>query len=112
MVGGLISLFWCLLVLGLSLVRMTPGTSLFPEIDFASKLSGNTMPSSQSLLDILSGLSMANTCEIKKALAHSKFHVQLTSANHELEQGKTVAVMQCEVITEASENIGQNGKIG
>jgi hypothetical protein len=100
MVGGVISLLWCLIVLALSLGRTIPETSLFPEIDFASKLSGDLISSSNSLQDILPTLSLANTCQIRRALAHSKFRVQLSSANPELGQAKTVAVIQCEVVTE------------
>jgi hypothetical protein len=101
MVGGLVSLVWCLIVLVFSLSRVTPGTSLFPEIDFASKVSRDANSPPHSLEDILASLSVANTCEIRKALAHSKFHVQMNPASLELGQGRPVAVMECEVVNEA-----------
>ena len=89
-----------MVVLIFALRRATPGTSLFPEIDFASKMSrGNS--SSHALGDILSTLSMANTYEISKALTHSKFHLQVNPADTELGQDRPVAVMECDAVEEA-----------
>jgi hypothetical protein len=96
MVGGLISLVWCLVVLIFALRRAIPGTSLFPEIDFASKLSTRGNLLSDSVGDILSTLSMANTYEISKALARTKFHLHINPASTELGQDRPVAVMECE----------------
>lgn len=78
MVGGILSLVWCLTVLALSFAQTTPGTSLFPEIDFASKITAEAKPSSLNVLPaFLSGLSMAGTVEIKKALDKVKFYVHM-----------------------------------
>jgi hypothetical protein len=78
MVGGIISLLWCLTVLALSFAQTTPGTSLFPEIDFASKITAQDKPSSLNVLPaFLSGLSMAGTFEIRKALERVKFYVHM-----------------------------------
>ena len=100
MVGGLFSLLWCLIVLALSLVRRTPGSSLFPEIDFASKVSSSRepKPASNSVRDILSTLSTANTFQINRELARSKFYVQMAPANPEYGQDKPIAAIECEIV--------------
>ena len=81
MIGGIISLLWCLIVLVLSFSQTTPGTSLFPEIDFASKVTSEdktlALAFRSALPAFLSGLSMAGTFEIKKALERVKFYVHM-----------------------------------
>lgn len=79
MVGGIISLLWCLVVLALSFSQTTPGTSFFPEIDFASKVTSEEKPSAlrSALPAFLSALSMAGTVEIKKALERVRFYVHM-----------------------------------
>ena len=76
MVGSLFSLVWCLIALNLSLVRITPTTSLFPEIDFASKLLPGAGPSLQSIPPLPSSLSASNTVRVRRDLAGSQFFVR------------------------------------
>lgn len=92
MVGGLISVIWCFVALLLSMVIITPSTSLFPEIDFASKVAripvdiSSVYPrpqSSESLPDVLSRLSNANSYEIRKEFAPSRFYVQIATSDVE-----------------------------
>ena len=94
MVGGIISLAWCLSVLALSLIRTTPGSSLFPEIDFVSKLSSKTNPSRHSLQHVLSMLSTANSYEISRELAHSKFYVRINPPSPEMGNDKATSIIE------------------
>ena len=84
-VGGLVSVLWCFVALVLSMVRITPTTSLFPEIDFASKVARSPGATSSvypqpgscgSLPNVLSRLSNANSYAIRKGLTPSKFYVR------------------------------------
>ena len=81
----------------LSLVRTTPGASLFPEIDFASKISREANQLSYSLQNVLSTLSMANTFEIRRALANSKFHVYMNLPSPEIGRDKPITVIDCKI---------------
>src|SRR5437667_5568 len=86
MVGGLISLMWCFIALAISMVKTTPRTSLFPEIDFASKVARNggylspryTRPGSRySFQHMLSRLSNSDSYEIRRGLGSSKIYARL-----------------------------------
>lgn len=83
MIGGLVSLLWCLIVLSVSLARRPLPPSFFPEIDFASKIvSESKFPShTSSLWHVLSNLRMANSFEITKELAKTKFYMR----NHQID---------------------------
>ena len=94
MVGGVFSLVWCLSVLALSLVRTTPGSSLFPEVDFASKLSTKMNPSPNSLQHVLSMLSTSNSHRISRKLADSSFYVRINPPNPETGDSKPVAFIE------------------
>jgi hypothetical protein len=106
MVGGIISLIWCLTVLALSFSQTTPGMSLFPEIDFASKITADDKPLSalNVLPAFLAGLSMAGTTEIKKALERVKFFVHMNIGGPGASgPGMRQSVIECEI------NGGRNG---
>jgi hypothetical protein len=80
MAGGLISVLWCLVALGLVLARPTPRTSLFPEIDFASIIAASGYYVARHvgagrLLRLLSLLNNMGSSEIRKALAPSMLFV-------------------------------------
>ena len=80
MAGGLISVLWCLVALGLVLARTTPRTSLFPEIDFASIIAASGYyvarhVGSGRLLRLLSLLNNMGSSEIRKGLAPSMLFV-------------------------------------
>src|SRR5579859_2695290 len=79
MVGGLFSLIWCLVVLTICMRQRTPVTSLFGDIDFASKLLPEAQPFINSVPPLTSSLSMASTCKIRRELAPVRFHVQWDS---------------------------------
>jgi len=80
MVGALLSLLWCLIVLSVSLLRPVPPTSLFPEIDFASKI-----PREASLWNVLARLSMASSWSITRQLAAEKLYLARRPTGAELE---------------------------
>jgi hypothetical protein len=80
-----------------TLVRTTPGSSLFPEIDFASKIPRETSISPYSFQNLLSTLSLANTFEITRALANSKLHVKMNFPSPETEREKPTAVFEYEI---------------
>src|SRR5436190_16069447 len=94
MVGGLISLIWCIGALALSIAKIIPNISMYPEIDFASKVTGYQAPeirernsvSSGAITNVLSRLSNANSREIRKGLAGSKFYVRVTETDVEGEK--------------------------
>ena len=86
MVGGLFSFLWCGIVLVLSFTRITPGTSFFPEIDFASKLEPGVTPSLMMIPSLHSGLSMSDSWEIKRALARSRLYLRWSSKVEQPEQ--------------------------
>src|SRR5277367_478169 len=96
MVGGFLSILWCFAALCLSLSVQTPNSSLFPEIDIASK--ATDAPNSQHLLSpssspiytgsyplvqnansfsrLVSPLNNAGSIEIRKKLANARFYVR------------------------------------
>jgi hypothetical protein len=62
---------------------IAPKTSLFPEIDFASKVTGHQMGGRDSvswdtLTNVLSRLSNASSREIRKGLGGLKFYLRVT----------------------------------
>jgi hypothetical protein len=76
MVGGLVSLVWCIVVLAVCWAEGFPITSMFPEVDFASKVAGRTTPDdTQSLPALLSNLSHSDSNEIRKGLRSSRFYM-------------------------------------
>lgn len=102
MVGGFISLLWCLVALVLSMTRIAPKTSMFPEIDFASKVTRHQAPdlvlsrnsgSSDALANVLSRLRNANSHEIRKGLAGSEFHVGVAETEVEDEGNRFVTLI-------------------
>jgi len=98
MVGGLLSLLWCLILLSVSLGRTTPPTSLFPEIDFASKLgSEETNQEGHSLREVISSLNMAQTFEICRELAPMKVHLRMDSVGQDFGQGGARSA-KCEIV--------------
>jgi len=97
MVGGFLSILWCFAALCLSLYVQTPNSSLFPEMDIASK--ATDMPSSQypilspsstinstgsyslvhngnSFSKLISPLNNAGSVQIRKKLANARFYVR------------------------------------
>jgi hypothetical protein len=79
MVGGLISVVWCLFLFSLALIRPTPQTSFFSEIDLLPKCAAGRFLSTDSFQGMLSRLHSSTTCQITRELAGSMFHVQATS---------------------------------
>jgi hypothetical protein len=86
------SLIWCIGVLALSMTRKSPRTSLFPEVDFASKVARTGVPvsprharsqSRDSFQNVLSGLSNADSREIRRGLAPSTFYVRIAEPEFE-----------------------------
>jgi hypothetical protein len=82
MIGGLISLLWCIIALALSMAIIAPKTSMFPEIDFASKVTGHEMGRRDSvswdaLTNVLGRLSNAGSREIRKGLVGMKFYLRV-----------------------------------
>jgi hypothetical protein len=59
-----------------------PGTSLFPEVDFAAKVA-SASTSIYSLPYLLSLLSNAGSYEIRKALAPARFYVHVVDPDSE-----------------------------
>ena len=96
-VGALLSLVWCITALMLTLFRTTPGSSLFPEIDFASKIPRETRILPYSFQNLLSTLSLANTLEISRALANSKLHVKMDFPSSETERKNPRAVFEAKM---------------
>jgi len=74
-IGGIISLLWCLVVLTVSLSRgqLVAGT-LFTEVDVASKL-----PQFGQLRDVLSSLSITNSWKICRELANQILQLEIIS---------------------------------
>jgi len=76
LVGGVVSIVWCLVVLVVCWVEGFPITSMFPEVDFASKVAGRTSPEdTQSLPALLSSLSHSDSPEIRDGLGRSRFYM-------------------------------------
>jgi len=97
MVGGFLSILWCFASLLLSLYIQTPNSSLFPEIDIASKatdISTSQYPilspsstyshtgsyplvqNANSFSRLVSQLNNAGSIEIRKKLANARFYVR------------------------------------
>ena len=98
MVGGLLSLVWCLTALGLSMAIIVPKTSMYSEIDFASKLTGTegytvSRDSRSSLPNVVSLLSNSNSREIRKGLADSRFYVPVPHSEIEGEGNRPVTLI-------------------
>jgi len=99
MVGGLVSLMWCFTALVFSMARTTPRTSLFPEIDFASKVMRHgghnsrciRLQSRHSFQNVLSRLNNSNTYEIWNALAPSKLYIRV--ADSEVEESRPITMI-------------------
>ena len=97
MVGGFLSILWCFAALCLSLNVQTPNSSLFPEIDIASKAtdapksqypllspsssygySGSSplVQNANSFSSLVAPLNNAGSVEIRKKLANARFYVR------------------------------------
>jgi hypothetical protein len=90
MMGGLFSVIWCFAVLLLSMLRRTPNTSMFPDIDFAAKVTRRRSPSvypqsehSEAFPDRLSRLTNATSYEIRNGLAPSELYVRVATSDVE-----------------------------
>jgi hypothetical protein len=90
MVGGLFSVLWCFVALVLSMVRKTPSTSMFPDIDFAAKVTQRRALSvyprpqpREGFTDVLAGLTNATSYEIRKRLAPSELYVHVATSDVE-----------------------------
>jgi hypothetical protein len=89
MIGGLLSLLWLVVALALAMVRSTPRISLFAEIDFASKVARKSpneplhTESPLSFQTLLSGLSDADSSQIRRKLGPSTFFVRPVDSNIE-----------------------------
>ena len=84
MVGGFVSLAWCLTALIIVLFIATPNLSLFPEIDFAAKVVHETTrwvnrQSHYSIAGLLSSLSNAGTKEIRNQMAFARFYTRISN---------------------------------
>jgi hypothetical protein len=83
MVGAIVSTIWCFIALGLSIFRIAPTTSFFPEIDFASKVTQGAstprgpLPSPLSFHELLSKVSNASSSEIRDVLAPAEIYVRV-----------------------------------
>jgi hypothetical protein len=88
MVGGIVSTIWCFIALGLSIFRIAPTTSLFPEIDFASKITHGVstprepLPSPLPFHELLSKVSNASSSEIRDVLAPAEIYVRVAPSVH------------------------------
>jgi hypothetical protein len=89
------------------MIRTTPKTSMFPEIDVASKVASKDPISPagsrgrRSFQNLLSRLSNSNSHEIRKGLATSSFFVRVADA--EVEGTRPVTMMSeengCPILT-------------
>jgi hypothetical protein len=104
MVGGLFSFLWCCLVLVLSFTRITPGTSFFPEIDFASKLAPGARPELVMVPPLPSSLSLSGSFEIKRALARSKLYLRWNSTVEQQGTKENIAA-KYQVVTGVTEEV-------
>jgi hypothetical protein len=108
MIGGLISLLWCLVALPFAMAAMSPKTSFYPEVDFASKVTAPKDPEiyprnsifRESITTVLASLSNATSREIRNGLAGSKLYVRVHEPEDEEVEGDTRRV------TIISENAG------
>jgi hypothetical protein len=84
MVGGLISLGWCIIALVLILRVATPNLSLYPEIDVAGKVvhensRWTNRQSHYSISGLLSSLSNAGTADIRKQMSFARFYTRVSN---------------------------------
>jgi hypothetical protein len=82
MIGGILSLTWCIIALIVILQVATPNLSLYPEIDVAGKVIHENSrwinrQSHYSISGLLSSLSNAGTREIKKQMAFARFYTRV-----------------------------------
>ena len=96
MIGGLVSLVWCILALTLTTTRIAPKTLMFPEITFASIVAGHQVSqigrrasvSWDALMNVLSELTNASSRKIRNGLAGLKFHVRVTEPDVQEDGGE------------------------
>ena|SRR5579871_5758730 len=74
MAGGLLSLIWCAIVLAVCWKEGFPVTSLFPEVDFASKVAGASKEEG-SLPVLLADLTQSDSKQIRDGLNDAKFYM-------------------------------------
>jgi hypothetical protein len=96
MIGGLLSLLWLAVALALAMVRSTPRISMFAEIDFASKVARKGVDHSHaesplSFQNLLSGLTDADSSQIRKKLGPSTFFVR--AVDSEIEGNRPLSMM-------------------
>jgi len=91
MIGGLLSLGWCIIVMILSMAGSPPKTSMFPEVDFASKVTGQHADTdslaAEPLINELARLSNATSREIRTGLARNKFYIRAAEVEVEPQEG-------------------------
>jgi hypothetical protein len=82
LLGGVISLLWCLFGLVIIILRETPRTSMFSDVDLLTKVSGSEglnhrapIGAGESLQTSLVRLRDANSFQIRKRLAGTKIYV-------------------------------------
>lgn len=92
MAGGIASIIWCLSLLAVCWAEGFPITSLFPEVDFASKVAGVPASGGQSLPSLLSQLSYSTTNQIRKVLGSAMFYMYPSLPEGERERLQTVQV--------------------
>lgn len=103
--GSALSLVWCIVLLALCISFEIPNSSLFPEIDFASRcIESETPGHSSSIGRLLFPLGNAISRDVQHQLEQTRFFV---GARQEL--GETV--QHVTIATEAAMNGLEKGKM-
>jgi len=98
MVGGFVSLVWCLGILMYTLFVPTPNLSMFPEIDVASKVVVTESHlyrgfEAYPISKLLSSLSNASSREIWKALSPYNLYVRYSGAwDRRVQKSRSVVI--------------------
>ena len=71
--GALLSVFWCVAVICISMTVQHPNSSFYPEVDFASKSVEGSIP--HSIGQLLYPLSNANSADVGKRIEGSRLFV-------------------------------------
>jgi hypothetical protein len=80
MIGGFISLIYCVVIVCLGLFVKVPNNSLFPEIDFSSKVAvGDKFASSYSYSSLVANMSNADSFEVTRRLESSRFYLRFSN---------------------------------
>src|SRR5579871_6620548 len=77
MAGSLISIIWCYTIMVVCLFRSTPATSVFTEIDFASKVTFAPYMGfgRYSIQELLSSLNESSSYQILRRLSGVRFRM-------------------------------------